>query len=126
MQHLWRRPVAILYWVAAFVVSVLAGVGGAALGRSWAPELGTVEEGAAATSGARFLFGVIGFCLGAAALAAVFAGVWMLAWARQRRTTEPVEVQDPDDDLADLLVDDDGAFIEDVSEGSHRDDGPRS
>ncbi|KNX37945.1 hypothetical protein [Luteipulveratus halotolerans] len=120
MQHLWRRPVAILYWVVAFVLSVLAGVGGAVLGRSWAPELGTVEEGAAATSGARFLFGVIGFCIGAAALAAVFAGVWMLAWARHRRTTEQVPEHDAEDDLADLLIDDDGAFIDDVSESDRR------
>ncbi|MDE9367196.1 hypothetical protein PZ938_16375 [Luteipulveratus sp. YIM 133132] len=126
MPDLHRRPVAITYWVATFVLSVLAGVGGAMLGRGVAPDLGSQDEGAAATSGARFLFGVLGFVLGTAAVVALFAGLWMLAWARRRRASaaqrqvRAEEERERHGDLADLLVDEDGAFIDDVSDRQRR------
>lgn len=117
MELLRKKPVTIAYWLLAFVVSVFAGVGGAVLGRDHAPEFDTEDEGAAATSGARLLFGTLGFLLAGLATLALFAGIWLLLWHRQRRQEPPaVDEDEADGNLSDLLVDEDGGFIDEVAE----------
>lgn len=107
-MHLLRnRPLAIAYWVAALVLSVLAGVGGGAVAQGWAPQFSDEGAGAPATSGAQLLYGVVGGLLAGLAVLALFAGVWLLLWARERRHQEP-DWDDADDDMEDLLVDEDG------------------
>ncbi|AKU16008.1 hypothetical protein [Luteipulveratus mongoliensis] len=128
MQVLQQRAIAVAYWVIAFVLSVLAGVGGAVIARDSAPEFSKEDEGAAATSGARVLFGAMGFAIAGLAVAALFAGAWMLLWIRQRRTQAPTAIghDDPDHDLADLLVDEDGAFIDEVADPTADEPGART
>lgn len=116
MHILRRRPVAIVYWLLAFVVSVLGGVGGAMIGRDAAPQFTDKGAGAPATSGGQLLLGVLGFLLGFAVVLALFSGVWLLAWIRERRAVgAPVEDEElaEDTDMDDLLTDEDGRRVGD-------------
>lgn len=109
MRLLNRRPVAIAYWFVAAVLSVFAGVAAANAGVGFAPET-TDELGEPTTNGAQILYGLVGFALGMLGAIAVFAGVWLLLWALERRSRPQADEWDERDadDFDDILVDEEG------------------
>lgn len=103
---------AIAYWLLAFVLAVLGGVVGSRVGSDWAPEFS--DDGAdAATSGTRLLMGVLGFVVGAMAVTALFAGVWLVAWVLERRRAG-VEPEDDSTHGLELLDEADESDSQDV------------
>lgn len=105
MFVLRRRPVAIAYWLAAFVISIWVGV----LLSGWASDSALSEgpDGQATTNGAQIVYGFVGFVLGLLGVIAIFAGIWLVLWAKERRGQEP-EYQDDDGEIDDILIDEDG------------------
>jgi hypothetical protein len=106
MQLLRRRPVAITYWLAAFVISIWAGV----LISGWASDSAISEgpDGEATTNGAQIVYGIVGFALGMLGIIAIFAAVWLVLWAKERRGQSAEYADDSDGRLDDILVDEDG------------------
>ncbi len=98
-MNLQSRWAGSAFWAAAFVLAVLAGVAGAAWGQSQAPVF-TDEKGheVAASSASHLLYGVFGGVLFACAVFAAFALVWLLMWARRRRSQGAAPDDLPDDD----------------------------
>lgn len=109
MRLLRRRPIAIAYWLAAFVISISAGV----LVAGWASDSAMSEgpDGEPTTNGAQVIYGAVGFALGMLGVIAIFSAVWLLAWAKERRGQEPDAFED-DGEMDDLLVDEDGERFE--------------
>lgn len=83
MRLLHNKLFAIVYWLVAFVATVFAAVLSAGPARDTAPEFGD-EPGAGA--GSEIIFALGGALLGAGATIAVFAGIWLGAWAYERRS----------------------------------------
>lgn len=109
MRFLRRRPVAIGYWLAAFVLSILVGV----LVSGWASDSAVSKgpDGQPTTNGAQIVYGIVGFALGLLGVIALFAAVWLLAWAQERRGQEQERLED-DGEMDDLLIDEDGERFE--------------
>ncbi|WP_018154994.1 hypothetical protein [Demetria terragena] len=105
MHLLRRRPVAIAYWLAAFFLSVWVGV----LVSGWASDSAqtTGPDGEPTANGVQVVYGLVGFILGLLGVVAVFAAIWMVLWARERRRQDPEDDWD-DSEMDDLLVDEDG------------------
>lgn len=109
MPLLRRRPIAIVYWLAAFVLSISAGV----LVSGWASDSAMSEgpDGQPTTNGAQVVYGAVGFALGMLGVIAIFAAIWLVAWAMERRRQQPDE-HDDDGEMDELLVDEDGERFE--------------
>ncbi|NHN56660.1 hypothetical protein G9U51_12800 [Calidifontibacter sp. DB0510] len=104
-----NKAAAAIYWVIALLLSVVAGVGGAAWGNSMAPTFANEDKGGQpATSASRLLFSVFGGLLCGLGVLAVFAGIWLALWVRQRRADAATAEDDYDDydHDADLFEDD--------------------
>lgn len=121
-----NRALTALYWVIGFVLAVLAGVAGASWGNSQAPTFGNDETGGTPATGAsRLLFSLFGGLLAAAAVLAVFAGIFMLLWLRGRRGHGTDDDYEADAGFMDHVEfgDDEDDEDEDAMDGDAAEDG---
>ncbi|MBB2894540.1 hypothetical protein [Flexivirga oryzae] len=103
---LHKRWFVAAYWVVAVVLIGVGGALGAAWGDSQAPTFNNEDKGSVPANGvSHLLYQVFGGILLALVVAAVFAGLWLLLWARARRTE--AEYDDPDVDDEDTMSVDD-------------------
>ncbi|GAB3577787.1 hypothetical protein [Calidifontibacter terrae] len=92
------------YWLVGIVLSVLAGVGGAAWGNSLAPSFDNDNTGGTpATSASRLLYSIFGGLLCGFGVLAVFAAIFMVLWVRARRAEVEVDDEETDESLIDDL-----------------------
>lgn len=106
MHLLRRRPIAIAYWLAAFVLSIWVAV----LVSGWASDSAMSEgpDGEKTTNGAQIIYGLVGFALGMLGVIAIFAAVWLVLWAGERRRQGQEILEDEDGEMEDILIDEDG------------------
>lgn len=99
MRLIHRKGFALVYWVVAFLATVLAIIAGARSGAGAAPEF---SDGSGTSVGSQILFGLGGAVLGGLLVAAIFAGVWIGLWALDRRANPEFDDRDDYDTLDDL------------------------
>lgn len=108
-----NRTLTATYWIAGFVLAVLAGVGGAAWGNSMAPTFENEQTGGTPATGAsRLMFSVFGGLLAGALVLAIFAAIFMFLWVRDRRAQPEVD---------DEFEGDEG-FLDEIEFGDDSDD----
>lgn len=106
MRLVQNKFFGVVYWAIAFVSTIVAAVSAARASSGAAPEFGESERTGV---GAQFLFGAGGALLAGAAVAALFAVIWMALWAADRRRHPDEESRDDYDTLDDLDDDFDAA-----------------
>lgn len=94
-----NKAFALGYWILAFVAIVGGVIVGGKISNGSAPEFG---DDSGTSVGSHVLFSLGGAVIGALAVAALFAGVWMALWAADRRAHPEVDDREDFDSLDDL------------------------